>query len=120
MEKDYTGDSDIKTSPASKWLSQLLNTSTLYHDSLAKRRIAYLVDTGQWSKFANATYADYAIGGPPIELYAASYNTTHTKKIAYRFDSADDQDGYDIYWNGEELDFRCKRYRFIGRTVLHS
>ena len=37
--------------------------------------VAYMLDTTRWSaKFGNSEYADYAIGGPTVELFADSYN----------------------------------------------
>ena len=41
--------------------------------------VAYLMDTNVWSTFAG-TKAEYAMGGPTIELFCASYKQTHPDK----------------------------------------
>ncbi len=41
------------------------------------KAVAYMLDTKIWSKFANDNVAEYAIGGPTIELLFKSYNATH-------------------------------------------
>jgi hypothetical protein len=33
---------------------------------------AYLLDTDEWSGFADNSYAEYAIAAPTLELFAAS------------------------------------------------
>ena len=38
---------------------------------------AYLCDTSKWTEYYDETKANYAIGGPSIELYIDSYNKTH-------------------------------------------
>lgn len=40
------------------------------------KSVAYMLDTNAWSGF-KGTDADYAIGGPTIELLFESYNETH-------------------------------------------
>ena len=36
--------------------------------------VAYMLDTGIWKKFAKENVADYAIGGPTVELFFKAYN----------------------------------------------
>ena len=38
------------------------------------KSVAYMLDTNAWSKFAVTGKADYAIGGPTVELLFKSYN----------------------------------------------
>ena len=38
------------------------------------KAVEYLLDTDLWDSFAKSKYADYAIGGPTLELWVASWN----------------------------------------------
>ncbi len=38
------------------------------------KAVAYMLDTDIWSGFRDINYADYAIGGPTIEMLTTSYN----------------------------------------------
>ncbi len=63
------------------------------------KAVAYMLDTSIWSKFAKEDVADYAIGGPTIELLFKSYNATHkTSYVA----GATSNSGYQI--KGQEGD----------------
>ena len=42
--------------------------------------VLYLCDENNWSTYKDASKADYVIGAPSIEMYAASYNQYHSKK----------------------------------------
>ncbi len=41
------------------------------------KAVAYMLDTSIWKTFVNTDVADYAIGGPTVELLFNSYNQTH-------------------------------------------
>ncbi len=41
------------------------------------KAVAYMLDTGIWNKFAKTGVAEYAIGGPTVELLFKAYNATH-------------------------------------------
>ena len=91
--EDYTGAEWISTnSKGKKWLSQFLNsyrTST----NVNIRAVAYMMDTNVWSTFAG-TKAEYAMGGPTLELFCASYKQTHPSKyIDYNIGNSN---GYEI------------------------
>ena len=93
--KDYNGWSNIlRTSPA-KWLRQYEGAG--YNSTnINMKSTAYMLDTSVWnSKYAN-NYAEYAIGGPTLELFAESYNVTHGKKINTKVAS---QLGYQVKWS---------------------
>ena len=94
--EDYAGSNDITAShPAKKWLSQFTYDST---DENIKAT-AYLMDTNVWNPgFANS-HAEYAIGGPTLELFTASYNATHEKDIEIQADAT----GYDVKWSDGEF-----------------
>ena len=41
------------------------------------KAVAYMLDTNVWGIYAGST-AEYAIGGPTLELFCASYSDTHS------------------------------------------
>ena len=42
------------------------------------KSVAYMLDINAWSKFAVSGKADYAIGGPTVELLFRSYNQKYS------------------------------------------
>ena len=61
------------------------------------KSVAYMLDTKAWSGFAVTGKADYAIGGPTVELLFKSYNQKYgTKYVA----EATSNTGYMIGENG--------------------
>ncbi len=56
--------------PTSSVGSELKYTSTTNNNMKATQ---YLLDSGNWSSYVNK-YADWAIGGPTLELFVKSYN----------------------------------------------
>ena len=90
--RDYITNQDVSSVISSKWLKQYTTTST----NINARATAYLLDQNVWSGFKDKNgYADYAVGGPTLELYAESYNATHDKKIELETNHT----GYKIRWN---------------------
>ena len=86
--KDYSGSSWIlENSKAKKWLNKYFNYTadggTTYPNKTSTniniRAVAYMMDTSDsvWGKWANADLAEYAIGGPTIEMYVASCKDSH-------------------------------------------
>lgn len=72
----YTGSSDITNTTLQslnskyyKWLTDNNKTSTNYN----MKSVAYMMDTTTWEKFKGLN-AEYAIGGPTIELLFIAYN----------------------------------------------
>ena len=49
----------------------------------SSRAVSTLLNTGNWTDFVDKNYAEYAIGGPTIELFAASYNSKHPDDKLY-------------------------------------
>ncbi len=49
-------------------------TYTLNANNASSICTSKLLDTALWSNFVDASVADYAIGGPTIEMYAKSWN----------------------------------------------
>ena len=94
--KDYTGAEWINTnSKGKKWLSLFLNSyGTSTNESI--RAVAYMMDTNVWGVYAGAK-AEYAMGGPTIELFSASYKQTHPNK--YVECNSIDEYGYKVKLN---------------------
>ena len=91
--KDYTGASNITDSRITKWLNYIKDNSTASTTSM--KCIAFMLDTTAWGKYANETYAEYAIGAPTLDLFCASYNDTHQERqIQFSYDST----GYVVQW----------------------
>ena len=65
-------------SKGKKWLSMFLN-SDYANKSSSSNAVAYMMDTNVWGVFAGQK-AEYAMGGPTIELFCASYKQTHPSK----------------------------------------
>ena len=82
--KDYSGSSDITNSLVKPWLSYL--NSYLNSTKTNMKAVAYMLDTNVWSTFIdNAGKAEYAIGGPTLDLFCASYNQKYpSKQIQYQ------------------------------------
>ena len=86
--KDYSGSSWIlENSKAKKWLNKYFNytadNGTTYPNKTSEnsniRAVAFMMDTsdGVWGKWANSNFAEYAIGGPTLEMYVESYKDSH-------------------------------------------
>ena len=74
-----------ENSLAKNWLNKYFNytvNGTTYPNRTSTnkniRAVAYMLDTKIWSRFANSEYADYAIGGPTLEMFCTSYKESHT------------------------------------------
>ena len=77
--QDYVGSESITTTnPARTWLSKYLSEYSSTKDNM--KAVAYMLDTVAWSEYANSK-AEYAIGGPTLELFVASYNKTHAEQL---------------------------------------
>ena len=94
----YSGSSDIGNSLAKTWLS-FLNSSYGSNSTYANMKaVAYMMDTDVWSGFKDsAGKAEYAIGGPTLDLFSASYNQKYTETpIEYQPSTY----GYQVRWQG--------------------
>ena len=92
---DYAGSSDITDTRLTKWLSYLSSdygTST-YNNMKAT---AYLLDTSVWNTNFKGDKAEYAIGGPTLDMFVASYKDTHAEKYVELNSSTY---GYQVKWN---------------------
>ena len=86
----YDGASSINSMFADKWLSLYIQSHSSAKD-IASRATAYMLDMNIWSPIYANEYAEYAIGGPTIEIYCASYNNTHPLE---EIDCINDWSGY--------------------------
>ena len=98
VTNDYTGASWISNnSKGAKWLSQFLSSyGTSTYGNI--KAVAYMMDTNVWSGYYASEYAEYAMGGPTIEMFCESYKDTHPSK--YLECGNVDTEGYQIRWNG--------------------
>ena len=74
---DYEGSSSITEARLKGLNNSYFSTgkSSTYNNM---KSVAYMLDTNAWSKFAVTGKADYAIGGPTIELLFKSYNQKYS------------------------------------------
>ena len=92
---DYHGSSDITDEKIKKLNSDYFSkgyTST----NINLKIVAYMLDTNIWRSF-KTEQAEYAIGGPTIEMLMASYNKKHNVNYMAR---AKDKIGYEISKDG--------------------
>ena len=95
IKNDYAGSSAISASSlARKWIEIYLNSYTSANNNI--KAVAYLMDTNVWSSYAGSV-AEYAIGGPTLELFCASYRDTHSSRYL-KCDSVTST-GYQIKWS---------------------
>ena len=68
--------SDLTNFPAvsAGWLSGVYNNGEVVYESsfYNMRGTEYLLDSTKWSSYVDASYAEYAIGGPTLEMLSAS------------------------------------------------
>ena len=106
VNKDYTGSADITDARLTKWLQKYLEVAPASTNSNIKS-VAFMLDEPRWSeKYADESYAEYAIGGPTVEMFVASYNEVHLEKMMYcSVNSIGVFLGYYISWSEGGTDF---------------
>ena len=100
--QDYTGSVDITDARIRKWIQKYLDVApaSTYQNI---RAVAFMLDETRWSaKYANSNYAEYAIGGPTLEMFVASYNKAHPEKPMY---CSANSTGYYISWTNGGTDY---------------
>ena len=90
-----SGSASISNSnPARKWLKSYLDSYSSQNDNM--KEVAYMLDTDVWNVY-KADKAEYAIGGPTIEMLMESYS----KKMGVDYQAkATSATGYKISNNG--------------------
>ena len=103
---------------AKKWLNEYLtkNPNSNNENIIA---VAAMLDTTIWSKYANDKYAEYAIGGPTIEMYCASYKDTHPDEYII-CEAKENTNGYSVKWNDGMTDQYRLQYDVDGIYVKIS
>ena len=116
--RDYKGTNDI--------LDELKSLNKMYFDNnytskdYNVKAVAYMLDTNIWNtNFKNSTFADYAIGGPSIEMFVDSYNQKYNdKKIELQVTSSE---GYSLKWkNNNEYAGYIKGLKTTDDTCVVS
>ena len=86
--ENYSGLISGINATAKSWLSYSMNSS-----NNNTKYVGYLMDTEKWTeKYGNDTFAEFAIGGPTIELYLASWNSFDIDNMY-----CDNTNGYGYY-----------------------
>ena len=100
--QDYTGSVSITDTRIKKWIQKYLAVAPSSTNTNI-RAVAFMLDETRWSaKYANSNYAEYAIGGPTLEMFVASYNKTHPEKPMY---CSANSTGYYISWSEGGTDY---------------
>ena len=88
----YTGSIDV-VATMKKYNSDYFKDYTSTNSNM--KAVAYMLDTATWSTFANSSegYAEWAIGGPTLELLFTAYN--RYKGTAYEADAVS-MKGYQV------------------------
>ncbi len=100
---EYTGSEWIIKNTdenAIKWL----NWVTAYPDSTNTniKATTYMMDTNIWGEKFAGSEAEYAIGGPTLELFCASYKVTHPNRYI-EFDGNSSSVGYQMIWDSNPV-----------------
>ena len=92
---DYTGSANI-TDEKIKGLNSDYFSKGYTSTNSNMKAVAYMLDTGIWSSFKTEK-AEYAIGGPTVEMSMASYSKSHSVDYKARASSST---GYQISKDG--------------------
>ena len=108
---DYTGSewilgqtNGVENSKAKSWLIKYFNYSgdngaTYPNKTSTKttiKAVAYMMDTNIWNKYAGSN-AEYAIGGPTLEMFCKSHKDTHPERYVECGDIT--TNGYKVKWS---------------------
>ena len=107
--KDYDGATSIDSTFANKWLSSYWKNNSESQNPNIKA-VAYMLDKSAWNTLYKGADAEYAIGGPTLEMFVKSWNDTHSgnKQIACSADLDVDENG-----NGYKVKFSDGLYNTI-------
>ena len=82
---DYSGTADITDARLKALNNDYFNNKGYLNSYSNMKAVAYMLDTNSWSVYAGE-HAEYAIGGPTIELFLKSFNekygTSYTAQAA--------------------------------------
>ena len=98
--KDEDGDGQTDISDIGKQLNKSYFTDNNYKSTNNNMKsVAYMLDTNAWSGF-KGDEAEYAIGGPTIELFFEAYNKAHGTSANQYQARAESTTGYEITTDG--------------------
>ena len=95
----YSGSANITDEKMKAFNSDYFdnNDTSTYNNMKA---VAYMLDKDIWSDFANSSVAEYAVGGPSVEMLMKSYCITHSDKKDLYKTQASSATGYQVSNNG--------------------
>ena len=93
---DYNGSSSVISAQIKKLNNDYFNTKKYSSANNNMKAVAYMLDTNAWSTYKGSN-ADYAVGGPSIEMIMKSYSQKHG--VDYRA-QASSAAGYQISRSG--------------------
>ena len=98
---DYnTGAANITDSRITKWINYVKDYPSATRSGI--KSVAFMLDEPRWSaKYANPEYAEYAIGGPTLELWCASYKASHPDRYV---ECTYNATGYQVKWSDSTSD----------------
>ena len=93
---DYSrGAATIDSTFATKWLSSYWkNNLTSTNPNI--KAVAYMLDANAWNTLYRGENAEYAIGGPTIEMFAKSWNDTHSGNKQIGCEAESNSNGYRV------------------------
>ena len=95
VKDDYTGSENITDERITKWINYVKDYPSATGYGI--QSVAFMLDEARWSaKYANPEYAEYAIGGPTLELWCASYKASHPDKYV---ECSYNGTGYQVKWS---------------------
>ena len=93
------------------WAAQRGSSTSSWNNN--EKAAAWLCSPSQWTTYVDSSKANYAIGGPSVEMYVASYNqvshTTGNYKLGATY-RATDYPGYIYTLNGKQSNISNSDY----------
>lgn len=94
----YNGSSNITDVRLRKLNTDYFLTNNFNSTEYNMKAVAYMLDTSIWNNIVAGNGAEYAIGGPTLEMLVNSYCSVYTEKNYIA--NATSQTGYKISFNG--------------------
>ena len=95
----YSGSSNITDEKMKAFNSDYFKKNYTSENNNMKA-VAYMLDKEIWTSFANSSVAEYAVGGPSIEMLIKSYCIKHPDKKDLYKSQASSATGYQVSNNG--------------------
>ncbi len=92
LVSDYEGSSDIQDERIKGLNNDYFNIKKYKSSKYNMKVLAYMLDINEWNRYyTNVEYAEYAIGGPTIEMLISSNNQLYGTEYECK---AENEDGY--------------------------